>query len=67
VSFTFLNDKNERSIITTIFASVVIVVFVAAAVDTSFSSEMGDLADAIYDSRNNFQYLSGQVTLYLLL
>jgi hypothetical protein len=42
VSFTFLNDKNERSIITTIFASVVIVVFVAAAVavasgfDTSF-------------------------------
>ena len=48
VSFTFLNDKNERSIITTIFASVV---FVAAAcaelVDPIllFSSEMEALAD----------------------
>jgi hypothetical protein len=42
VSFTFLNAKNKRSIITTIFASVVIAVFVAAAAavasgfDTSF-------------------------------
>jgi hypothetical protein len=42
VSFIFLNAKNKRSIITTIFASVVIAVFVAVAAavvsgfDTSF-------------------------------
>ena len=42
MSFTFLNAKNKRSIISTIFASVVIAVFVAAAAavasgfDTSF-------------------------------